>query len=138
MKEFFAQIIFPSPIIVIGIIILVALDLIWGVRKAAKNGEATTSRGLRKTFDKAGSYFTLLISVMVVTNVVNLSDAQHQYSDWMAYLNNGIPLMFCYVEMKSILENLIEINTHDGEPNELAATILIPIHDKLILKFKQK
>ena len=34
------------------------VDLVFGVRKARRNGEATTSTGLKKTCDKARKYFS--------------------------------------------------------------------------------
>lgn len=34
------------------------IDLVFGVRKARRNGEATTSTGLKKTCDKARKYFS--------------------------------------------------------------------------------
>ena len=42
------------------------IDLITGVSKARKRGEATTSQGLKKTATKALKYFTPLIALMFV------------------------------------------------------------------------
>ena len=41
-----------------SILIAMTIDLIFGIRKARINGEATTSRGLKKTCDKARKYFS--------------------------------------------------------------------------------
>lgn len=41
-----------------ALIISMAVDLIFGIRKAKENGEATTSRGFKKTCDKARKYFS--------------------------------------------------------------------------------
>ena len=41
-----------------SMIVAMLVDLIFGVRKAKANGEATTSTGLKKTCDKARKYFS--------------------------------------------------------------------------------
>ncbi len=43
-----------------------AVDLIFGIRKAKINGEATTSTGLKKTCDKARKYFTPYVALLSV------------------------------------------------------------------------
>ena len=50
-----------------------AIDLIFGVRKAKKNGYATTSTGFKKTCDKARKYFSpymVLICIDCITAIV--------------------------------------------------------------------
>ena len=42
------------------------IDLILGIRKAKANHEATTSRGLKKTCDKARKYFTPYLSAVCI------------------------------------------------------------------------
>jgi len=46
-----------------------AVDLVTGVRKARQNGVATTSKGLKKTADKAVKYFTPYI-VLVCADLI--------------------------------------------------------------------
>lgn len=41
-----------------ALIVSMAVDLIFGIKKAKENGEATTSRGFKKTCDKARKYFS--------------------------------------------------------------------------------
>ena len=41
-----------------ALIVSMAVDLFFGIKKARKNGEATTSKGLKKTCDKARKYFS--------------------------------------------------------------------------------
>jgi hypothetical protein len=47
---------------------------------------------------------------------------------------NGIVMGCVYIEIKSVLENLIIINTKEGIPNDIAKYLLIPLHSMLILK----
>ena len=49
-----------------SILIAVTIDLIFGIRKARINGEATTSRGLKKTCDKARKYFSPLLCIVCI------------------------------------------------------------------------
>lgn len=41
-----------------ALIVSMAVDLFFGIKKARQNGEATTSKGLKKTCDKARRYFS--------------------------------------------------------------------------------
>ena len=41
-----------------ALIVSMGVDLFFGIRKAKENGEATTSRGFKKTCDKARKYFS--------------------------------------------------------------------------------
>lgn len=41
-----------------ALIVSMGVDLVFGIRKAKVNGEATTSRGFKKTCDKARKYFS--------------------------------------------------------------------------------
>ena len=41
-----------------ALIVSMAVDLFFGIKKARQNGEATTSKGLKKTCDKARKYFS--------------------------------------------------------------------------------
>ena len=41
-----------------ALIVSMAVDLLFGIKKAKQNGEATTSMGLKKTCDKARKYFS--------------------------------------------------------------------------------
>lgn len=46
-----------------ALIISMGVDLFFGVKKAKENGEATTSRGFKKTCDKARKYFSPFVAV---------------------------------------------------------------------------
>ena len=49
-----------------ALIISMAVDLLFGIKKAKQNGEATTSMGLKKTCDKARKYFSpFLVTVCI-------------------------------------------------------------------------
>lgn len=131
------HLVYPNPFVLIGLFILIFIDLLTGVNKAKRNGEATTSRGLRKSYDKGSTYFSLLLSVIVLCNIISFADIKQEYAVLTILSVNLLILGCVYIEVKSILENLIEINTRDGEPNDLASSILIPLHNAIILKLKR-
>ena len=57
----------------LAILISMAIDLVFGVRKAKQNGQATTSTGFKKTCDKARKYFSpfmVLVCIDLITCVV--------------------------------------------------------------------
>lgn len=49
-----------------AMVVAMAIDLIFGVRKARENGEATTSCGFKKTCDKARKYFSPFIVTVCI------------------------------------------------------------------------
>lgn len=49
-----------------AMVVAMAIDLVFGVRKAKENGEATTSCGFKKTCDKARKYFSPFIVTVCI------------------------------------------------------------------------
>ena len=136
MIEFIRNLIYPSPIVILGFVFMLMIDLITGVRKAKRKGEATTSKGLRRTVDKSTTYFTLIISLLIIFNLSNIANLSGGFKGIFSYSINGV-IGFCImIEFKSILENLIEINKNENKPNLLCEKLLIPLHNIVILKFK--
>ena len=95
----------------VGVVAAVAVDLHSGLRKAARCGRARTSRGYRRTVDKALRYLATLLSLTLVDVIVALSAISLQST-----VGLGIPalpwlttlgaLFLLIVETKSITENL--------------------------------
>lgn len=127
--------IYPDPILVFGLMLMMFLDLVSGVRKANKWGKATSSRGLRDTIDKAKNYCTLILTVLVIVNVIGLSRSTDGYDFAFDISINGLVFGCIYIETKSILENLIILNTKDGVQNEFCSKLLVPLHNIIIFKF---
>lgn len=129
-QDILKQVIYPEPVIIVILMLLVVIDLLTGIRKANSKKEATTSRGLRQTIDKATQYFSFIISMMLISNVGNYAEESKRFTDIFIYSLNGLAAYMCYIELKSILENIIEIN-----PSGDFANMVKPIHNVLILKF---
>ena len=49
-----------------AMIVAMAVDLIFGVKKAKENGEATTSLGFKKTCEKARKYFSPFMATLCI------------------------------------------------------------------------
>jgi hypothetical protein len=139
MNQIISQLVYPNPILIIGLLLLMLVDLLTGINKASKQGNATTSRGLRSTFDKGSTYFSFIFSLMVVINLTTLADAGKEFSGIIGLSLSGVMMITCYIEFKSIIENLIIINTDkDGNLSDFAKYFLNPLHSILILKLAKK
>ena len=138
MEQFTDNLVFPKPILLFGLIIMIFLDLLTGINKAKRAGELTTSKGLRKTIDKASTYFNFLMAIFILANLLSLSATKDSFTRLFFMSTNGVVMGCVYIEVKSILENLIIINTKDGVMNDIARYLLVPIHSALILKLQEK
>lgn len=138
MNEILHQLVYPKPILLIGLLILMFFDLITGINKATRAGNATTSRGMRDTFDKGSTYLIFILSLTVLANIINIADVDRTFNTTLMLLLNAVAAWACYIEFKSIIENLIKINTNeDGSITDFAAYVLVPIHEKIIFKLKK-
>jgi preprotein translocase subunit SecG len=138
MNQILAQIVYPNPILIFGLMLMIFLDLMSGIRKASKNGEATTSRGLRNTIDKATTYCTFIFSVLIIVNITSFADTDKDFLGVFKYSLNGLIIGTSYIELKSIIENLIAINTKEDKPSDFCIYFLTPLHNLLILKLAKK
>lgn len=59
-----------------AMLVAMAVDLIFGVRKAKRNGEATTSTGLKKTCDKARKYFSPFMATVCIDIIAACANLQ--------------------------------------------------------------
>lgn len=59
-----------------AMLVAMLVDLIFGVRKAKRNGEATTSTGLKKTCDKARKYFSPFMATVCIDIIAACANLQ--------------------------------------------------------------
>ena len=59
-----------------AMLVAMVVDLIFGVRKAKRNGEATTSTGLKKTCDKARTYFSPFMATVCIDIIAACANLQ--------------------------------------------------------------
>ena len=59
-----------------AMLVAMVVDLIFGVRKAKRNGEATTSTGLKKTCDKARKYLSPFMATVCIDIIAACANLQ--------------------------------------------------------------
>lgn len=59
-----------------AMLVAMVVDLIFGVRKAKRNGEATTSTGLKKTCEKARKYFSPFMATVCIDIIAACANLQ--------------------------------------------------------------
>ena len=59
-----------------AMLVAMVVDLIFGVRKAKRNGEATTSTGLKNTCDKARKYFSPFMATVCIDIIAACANLQ--------------------------------------------------------------
>ena len=59
-----------------AMLVAMVVDLIFGVRKAKRNGEATTSTGFKKTCDKARKYFSPFMATVCIAIIAACANLQ--------------------------------------------------------------
>lgn len=59
-----------------AMLVAMVVDLIFGVRKAKRNGETTTSTGLKKTCDKARKYFSPFMATVCIDIIAACANLQ--------------------------------------------------------------
>ena len=59
-----------------AMLVAMVVDLIFGVRKAKRNGEATTCTGLKKTCDKARKYFSPFMATVCIDIIAACANLQ--------------------------------------------------------------
>ena len=63
-----------------AMLVAMVVDLIFGVRKAKRNGEATTSTGLKKTCDKARKYFSPFMATVCIDIIAACANFKSRFS----------------------------------------------------------
>ena len=59
-----------------AMLVAMVVDLIFGVRKVKRNGEATTSTGFKKTCDKARKYFSPFMATVCIDIIAACANLQ--------------------------------------------------------------
>jgi hypothetical protein len=96
-------------VLYIVVILAIFFDLLAGIRKAKQRGEFRSSFGFRKTIDKIGKYFNMLLAV-TATDVIQIL-AVLQLNAQTDMILPVMPLLTfigatfaCFIEIKSIYE----------------------------------
>lgn len=90
------------------LVVVMALDLITGMRKAYILKQFILSKGLRKTVNKAIQYFSFLIICHVLASF-EVDGKSYHFLDWLPKVSCVYLIL---VECKSVLENIYGIDQH--------------------------
>ena len=84
--------------LILGLVFLLTVDFLTGIRKAKHKGEDINSKGFRKTLGKFNDYSLAIVSSQVFTWMFALDFTLSYY----------VALFICGIELKSIWENVSE------------------------------
>ena len=93
-----------------GVLLSVLADLVSGVRRARREGQSCTSRGLRRSVAKLSSYFLSLFCLtvvdgMIVAAIITLPSLGKSFLPPFPYLTTVGAVSLVLIEAKSIAEN---------------------------------
>lgn len=85
-------------IIYIAVLGAMFIDLLTGIRKAKRKKQLTTSRGFRKTAEKAMQYLLPMLCLTLIDIIASV------FLDF-PFLTGGLGIFNIYIEMLSVWEN---------------------------------
>lgn len=121
----------PSFLLLIALFFVISLDFLTGCYKAGKKGKARTSSGFRKTVDKFVSYGGG-ISISIVFCFLLQFKVGESGKAILSFFNDGCVILIIYIELVSILENLIAVSPDAP----LAEYLFKPLHKLFTLQLK--
>ena len=95
----------PNVPLLTGLLVVVALDFIFGVTRATFNGTRRTSKGFRATIAKFLLYGGSIIVATVMLNIISASEPVlgNRFCKWFGDL---MLYLMIYIEVVSIFENM--------------------------------
>lgn len=126
-------IILPPPNLLIWLGVSMALDLVTGVAKSIKKGVPRTSTGYRRTVSKFIQYGGAIAIGIVLANISDYKKDGDGSQLIYTYFSNSMLLFIIYIEITSILENLVEVSPE----SEFTKKFLTPVHKLFSFDFKQ-
>lgn len=126
-------IILPPANLLIWLGVTMFLDLVTGIAKAIKKGTPRTSTGYRRTVAKFIQYGGAIAIGVVLANVSGYEKEGDGSQMIYSYFSNSMLLFIIYIEITSILENLVEVSPD----SEFTKKFLTPVHKLFSFDFKQ-
>lgn len=122
----------PDGILLVLLTALLVLDLLTGVTKSVLAKKAVTSRGFRQTLVKFIQYGSALM-IGIVLSIMAEVKSMGLLEQLVPYLNDGMASFIIYIEIVSILENLIEMNA----ASKITRIVFKPLHKIITFQFNQ-
>jgi len=116
--------IFPDYMLMVGVGFVILLDFITGVIKAIVKGEQRTSVGYRRTVKKFTQYFGAIGASIIAQYALSFKFVSSEFNYISEFLNNSLLMFIIFIELTSILENLIEVDNK----SPFAVYLIRPIH----------
>lgn len=125
------SLIFPDLELTIWLGFALIIDLITGLAKAIKNKTPRTSNGFQQTTVKFLRYGGAIVISFILQNVVIAKGSADPAIA--SFLGETLIVFLVYIEVLSILENLIALNSKDP----LSKFVFVPLHNLLSLRVKK-
>lgn len=110
--------------LMVGVGFVILLDFITGVIKAIVKGEQRTSVGYRRTVKKFTQYFGAIGASIIAQYALSFKFVSSEFNYISEFLNNSLLMFIIFIELTSILENLIEVDNK----SPFAVYLIRPIH----------
>ncbi|MCC9066276.1 phage holin family protein [Flavobacterium piscisymbiosum] len=121
----------PDGSLVIGLLIMCALDFVFGVTKATLTKTIRTSKGFRKTFTKFTQYGGAIVMGIVLLNIKSVSDSRFG-SEYSSLFGDSMISIMIYIEVVSILENMEVI----GKDTDFVKYFIRPVRRLITFQVK--
>jgi phage-related holin len=102
--------ILPTGTLMVGIGLAMLLDLATGVVKAVFKNQQRTSEGYRKTIKKFTQYFGAISIGILIRYAFRVELNAPEYLEYADFFNNSLLMFIIFIEIVSILENMLEID----------------------------
>lgn len=129
----FTDFLFPKWELFVALTLAMTFDFVTGFMKAKILKVNRSSEAFRKTIKKIIQYFTAIIVVIFVINLIRFEKTSTWIKDYAFFLQNGVMMLMIYIELVSILENAIAID----KTSRFAKMFIIPFHRLLTAQLKE-
>ncbi len=123
----------PDAHLLIWLFLCIAFDFLTGFLKSKFQKKATTSEALKRTIIKFVQYGGAIAVSIILHNVLKNQNAD-AILPYVSYMGNTLVTFIIYIELVSILENMIAID----KKSVLSKKILQPLHQLLTLTLNKE
>ncbi|WP_312208271.1 phage holin family protein [Empedobacter sp.] len=101
---------YPNWILFIALTLAMVFDFATGFAKAKFLKVNRSSEAFRKTIKKIIQYFSAIIVVVFLINLMRFDKSNEWFNEYSSWLQNGVVILMIYIELISILENAIAVD----------------------------
>lgn len=123
----------PDWQLVLWLFFVMSIDFGSGFAKAKFLNINRTSEALKRTIKKVIQYFTAIIVVFVLINIIKFDNESNFFKTYSGVFQNVVIILMIYIEMVSILENIIAVD----KDSNFSKFFIIPFHRLLTMQMKE-